>query len=108
MADAYYVIANVDQRPSKGGNDSSWPKVLAYSISEKKLFLSEGCGHGLMGGRMSLENFNTSDWGVFFKETNSGWFEKFIDDGTLSSIKGESDFADLLSKNNCTVRIAYY
>ncbi|WP_444919798.1 hypothetical protein ACJJID_12710 [Microbulbifer sp. CnH-101-G] len=108
MSEAYYVIAEVDQRALKSGNDSKWPKVLAYSNSAKKLFLSEGCGHGLMGGKISLIKFNASDWHDFFKDTNSTWFQKLIADGTLFSINEESDFLDLLAKNNCSVKIVCY
>lgn len=108
MKTDYYIIANVDKRSADSGNSADWPKVLAYSFKAKKLYMSEGCGHGLVGGEISIANVKLADWSEFFDDIDGKWFSDLILNGSLSSIFDESKFIELLKNNNCTIEVMSY
>ncbi len=108
MTGIYYIIAKVDKRNPKETHSSNWPKILAYSFDLKKILITEGYGHGLMGGTISLSNFNTLDWSDFFQETNSEWFSDYISDNTILNLTEERSLVNLLKKNGCAIKKTNY
>ncbi len=108
MTNIYYVIAEIDKRQYGELHSSIWPKLVAYSFELKKILITEGYGHGLMGGTMSLSNFNISDWNDVFQATNAEWFSDYVADGTIISLPDENAFINLLKKNDCTIKKINY
>lgn len=107
MAEEYYIIANIDKGDPSQPHSSEWPKLIAYSFSERKILMQEGKGHGLMGGTISLDKFNPSDWREIFSSTNSLWFLDMLSNGTISNCSNENDFQKIL-KNNCGIELINY
>ncbi|WNO11134.1 hypothetical protein [Teredinibacter sp. KSP-S5-2] len=104
MKDSYYVIAEIDKRRPNESNSSTWPKLVAYSPKWKKLYIEEGYGHGLMGGTISLSNFNVSDWLITFEESGCEWFGRCISNGTLEKIQTEKELEKELIANGCEIK----
>lgn len=76
----YYIISNLANGESEHANSPAWPKIIAVSVDEKKILISEGTGHGLSGVTMPIIDFDIDDWGDIFESTNSEWFYDFIRD----------------------------
>lgn len=104
MTNEYYLIAELDKRKPNETHHAEWPKVVAYSFDSSKIFMSEGYGHGLMGGAISLHRFDSSKWGDIFHKTGSIWFLRYLEDGTVSALTSEQDFVNLLKNSGCDVR----
>ena len=107
MANKYYLIARVDKSNLSQPHSSEWPKLIAYSFDKRKLLLEEGRGHGLMGGEISLDNFNTSEWKDMFIAADSEWFLDLLSDGTIANCPDEQSLKDVLDKN-CVVKVINY
>lgn len=107
MADSYYIIANVDKSDPSQPHSSEWPKLIAYSFSQRKILLEEGKGHGLMGGAISLEKFNPADWKDIFISTNSTWFLDMLSNGTISGCTDEESLKKILN-NKCGIKLINY
>ncbi|MEM5549086.1 hypothetical protein [Pseudoalteromonas fuliginea] len=108
MKNKYYIISCVDEREVKSANNSDWPKLIAYSFESHRVLLQEGCGHGLMGGAMSINSLILDDWIEIFQVTNSKWFFDKIESGEVSKLSSENQFIKLLNDNKISIKIIEY
>ena len=103
MSDVCYVIGKVDKRCEGETHSSVWPKLLAYSFDKRKILITEGCGHGLMGASFEVSTFDVDQWKDIFDKTDLSWFGKSILDGSLLKIQIMDEFYDFLEINNCSI-----
>ena len=97
MPEKYYVIAKVDKSDPQQPHSSEWPKLIAYSFNSQKILMSEGRGHGLMGGSIALSKFQPDVWKEIFIDTNSEWFLDLYLDGTLINCQDEDTLKGIIS-----------
>jgi hypothetical protein len=101
MSNVYYVISEVDQRQSLEPHSSEWPKLIAYSYETKKIYISEGEGHGFGGGLLSIDQVAAGKWSEFFNDVNAMWFKDSLVKGELNTIKNEGEMLAFLNENKC-------
>ncbi len=108
MKDLYYIISEVDNRQKKSTNSSDWPKLIAYSFKNNKVLLLEGCGHGLMGGTIAVDDPKLDNWGEFFEATNTKWFYEKIKIGKINKLDSEEKFFSFLDDNKISREVIEY
>lgn len=108
MTEEYFVISERDERKLHEPNHSEWPKIVAYSFNSSKIYMSEGYGHGLMGGVISLSNFDPDKWKSIFLEVGAEWFLNYLSSGAISTIKNEHEFTELLKQHGCSFKKIKY
>ena len=108
MKKIYYIIALTDKRNVKSGNDSEWPKLIAYSPKSQKLLLQEGCGHGLMGGTINIDSPNLDDWKVFFEDADFKWFFDKVKLGDINELTSKDKFIEFLDEYDISEQTIEY
>lgn len=100
----FYVIAEKDLFPHYP-HHADWPKQIAYSYQDRLFMLSEGKGHGLAGGEITLAQAREPQWSKVFVDADGQWFLDFIEKACFAD---EAQFTAALSQKIGPLRTLKY
>jgi hypothetical protein len=69
----YHLIAERNLAP-RDVHGSEWPKVIAYSFTDRSFLFLEGKGHGFMGAEVQLNETSLDRWQDLFIDLDAQWF----------------------------------